>query len=55
MFFRCREGHEEVRWSWHAGRACWFCHAEGVPSYALIVSPLDRDDDVPINDALVAS
>jgi hypothetical protein len=54
MFYRCTQ-HDEVRWSWHAGRFCWFCHAEGVPSYALIVSPLDRDDEVSISDALVAS
>jgi hypothetical protein len=44
MFFRCRDRHDEVRWSWHAGRLCWFCGAEGVPSYALVVSPMDRDD-----------
>jgi hypothetical protein len=55
MFFRCREGHEEVRWSFHDGHRCWFCHAEGVPSYALVVSPMDRDDEVSTSDALVAS
>jgi hypothetical protein len=57
MFYRCKEGHEEVRWSWHAGRYCWldFCGAEGIPSYALLVSPLDDNDHVSTSEALVPS
>lgn len=53
MFYRCKDRHDEVRWSWHDGRYCWFCRAEGVPSYALIVTPLDDNDHVPVTDAVM--
>ena len=38
MFFRCTQGHEEVRWSRTAGDCCWFCRQQGEPYNAMVIT-----------------
>jgi hypothetical protein len=51
-FYRCSDGHDEVRWSWVDGRHCWHCGKLGHGSVSYTITSSEEHIRA-IDDALM--